>query len=64
MKDPNICLSVVNTLLRDKCKNLNELNDYLIDVYNMTSSEVIERIAEIGYSYNEELNQFVAKSNG
>lgn len=54
-KDPVILLSVVNTKLRDFYPSLNALCDDLeIDI-----NEITKKLSLIGYTYNEERNQFV-----
>lgn len=53
-QDPVILLSVINTLLRDKYKSLNEL----CDDYNIKNDEIINKLKLIGYNYNCKLNQF------
>ena len=53
-KDPVILLSVINTLLRDKYKSFDEL----CDDYNIKESEITSKLNLIGYSYNDNLNQF------
>lgn len=53
-QDPVILLSVVNTLLRDKYKNFDEL----CDDYNIKNEEIINKLKTIGYNYNSKLNQF------
>ena len=52
--DPVILLSYVNTMLRDKYKNLDEL----CDDYNIPKNIIIDKLLSIGYSYNEMQNQF------
>lgn len=55
MKDPNILLSVVNCKLRDTGKSL----DIVCDDLDLCENELKELLASIGYSYNQNLNQFV-----
>lgn len=53
-KDPVMMLSVVNTQLRDRYVNLEELaaaNDISVE-------EIVQNLKRINYEYNEELNQF------
>lgn len=53
-QDPAILLSYVNTMLRDKYKNLDEL------CYDIAADrdELISKLRLIGYEYSEELNRF------
>lgn len=53
-KDPVMLLSVVNTQLRDRFSNLDEL----AEANDITAEEIKEKLAGINYEYNEELNQF------
>lgn len=53
-KDPAIMLSYINTMLRDKYKNLAEL----CDDYNIEQTEITEKLRQIGYEYSEEQNRF------
>ena len=53
-KDPVMLLSVVNTQLRDRFSNLEEL----AEANDITAEEIKERLLAINYEYNEELNQF------
>ena len=52
--DPVILLSYVNTKLRDSDINLSELCKNL----NIDKNIIINKLNEIGYEYNKELNQF------
>jgi hypothetical protein len=53
-KDPVMLLSVVNTQLRDHYKNLSEFAAaYMID-----EKEIAGKLAAIGYTYDDTLNQF------
>ena len=54
-QDPAILLSFVNTMLRDKYKNLGEL----CEDYNIEISEITEKLKAIGYDYDPQRNQFV-----
>ena len=54
-KDPVMLLSVVNTQLRDKYPNLEELAKANL----VEENEIIQRLKTINYEYNEERNQFV-----
>ncbi|MDE5917207.1 MAG: DUF4250 domain-containing protein [Oscillospiraceae bacterium] len=53
-EDSAILLSFINTMLRDKYKNLNEL----CDDYNINESKISEKLGSIGYRYSPEQNQF------
>ena len=53
-KDPVILLSYVNTLLRDRYGNLEEL----CRSEGVDQAGVEERLAGIGYAYDREHNQF------
>ena len=53
--DPILLLSVVNTKLRDFYKNL----DTLCQEMSVNKNELIERLADIDYEYDEVTNQFV-----
>ncbi len=53
-KDPIMLLSVVNTQLRDRFSNLEEL----ASAHEISADEIRNRLASIQYEYNEELNQF------
>ena len=53
--DPILLLSVVNTKLRDFYKDL----DTLCQEMSVDKSELIERLADIDYEYDETINQFV-----
>ena len=52
--DPFILLSRVNMKLRDYFGSLSEL----CEVENIPQKELEERLEQIGYRYNQELNQF------
>lgn len=52
--DPVMLLSYVNTQLRDNYSDLEDLCNNL----NINKSELISRLENINYIYNEELNQF------
>ena len=56
-KDPFLLLSAVNTKLRDYYSNL----DTLCDDCGEDRSSIEEKLADIGYYYDEQLNQFVAR---
>ncbi|MED9822543.1 MAG: DUF4250 domain-containing protein [Christensenellales bacterium] len=53
--DPVMLLSVVNTKLRDRYASLEALCDDL----DASEAEIAERLAQIGYHYSKERNQFV-----
>ena len=55
--DPILLLSVVNTKLRDFYKDL----DVLCQEMSVDKAELIERLADIDYEYDEVTNQFVQK---
>lgn len=53
-KDPILCLSFINTKLRDCYSSLQELcEDFEVD-----EEELVSRLASVGYTYNREQNQF------
>lgn len=54
-KDPVMLLSFLNLKLRDFYKNLEDCCDDL----DISRAEVTEKLAGIGYRYDEEKNQFV-----
>ncbi len=54
-KDVMILLSVVNTKLRDNYSSLEELCEDLGE----NEQEIKDRLVEIGYEYDAELNKFV-----
>ena len=54
-KDPMLCMSVVNTKLRDYYKSLDDLCEDL----NIVKEELIEKMNFIDYEYDENRNQFV-----
>lgn len=53
--DPMICLSVVNTKLRDQYRNL----DTLCEDLNIDKLDLIEKLSAIDYEYSPKQNQFV-----
>ena len=55
-KDPVMLLSYVNTKLRDEYSSLDEL----CRAFDTTAAEVTEKLASVGYSYNEQTRQFTA----
>lgn len=52
--DPNILLSIINTKLRDQYSSL----DILCEELMITKDEVIKKLNDIGYNYNQGENQF------
>ena len=54
-KDPMMLLSFVNTSLRDKGIDLEEL----CKSFGVDRREIEEKLDKLGYSYNNELNRFV-----
>jgi len=53
--DPNMLLSYVNLKLRDYYSSLEALCDDL----DVSRAEIEEKLGSIGYSYQEERNQFI-----
>ena len=56
-KDPVMLLSYVNTQLRD---HYSTLEDFAAS-NGITESEITEKLAAIGYTYDAAQNRFVAK---
>jgi hypothetical protein len=54
-KDPMLCLSVVNTKLRDYYSDL----DSLCEDMGVEKESLIEKLKTIDYLYDEKQNQFV-----
>ena len=52
--DPVMLLSYINTQLRDNYKDLEDLCGRL----DVSQSEIEEKLGNIGYRYNRDLNQF------
>ena len=52
--DPVMLLSYINTQLRDNYKDLEDLCDRL----DVSQSKIEEKLGNIGYRYNKDLNQF------
>lgn len=52
--NPFVLLSLINTKLRDQYDNLDKLCDDL----DYNKEELVVKLKNIGYEYNEELNQF------
>lgn len=55
-QDPYMLLSVVNTKLRDTYPTL----DVLCEELQTQQESLCSRLAEVGYSYSPEHNQFIA----
>lgn len=53
-KDPVMMLSFVNTQLRDNYSSLDELAAVLM----IDKNEIISKLSQINYEYNETANQF------
>ncbi len=53
--DPMMLLSFVNTSLRDKGIDLDEL----CKSFGVDRSEVEEKLDKLGYTYDNELNKFI-----
>ncbi|MBD5082876.1 MAG: DUF4250 domain-containing protein [Clostridiales bacterium] len=53
--DNFLLLSVVNTKLRDQYSNL----DALCDDLDEDKNAIISRLSSVGYTYDENVNQFV-----
>ena len=53
--DPMLCLSVVNTKLRDQYKDL----DSLCEDLNVDKQSLIDKLSAIDYEYSTEQNQFI-----
>ena len=53
-KDPNLLFSYLNLKLRDEYDSIDELCSSL----DISSEEILDRLAAAGYEYNEEINQF------
>ena len=54
-RDPMMLLSVVNTKLRDRYASL----DALCEDLGVEKTVIMEKLAAIGYAYDETLNRFV-----
>lgn len=54
-KDPAMLLSVINLKLRDYYKSIDELCDDM----DVDKSSIETSLANIGYEYDSEVNQFV-----
>ena len=53
--DPVMLLSFVNMKLRDKYVSLNDMCEDL----DISSTEIVEKLAKIDYHYDVEKNQFI-----
>lgn len=53
--DPAMLLSYVNTQLRDHYSSLTELALSL----NVSSDDIVKKLAAINYSYDSQLNKFI-----
>ena len=53
--DPVLCLSVVNTKLRDYYRNL----DLLCQDLEIEKTALVDKLKSIDYEYDEKRNQFV-----
>ena len=53
-QDPMICLSYVNTQLRDFYSSL----DLLCDDLMINRDELVKKLADAGFSYDREQNRF------
>lgn len=53
-KDPNMLLSYVNMMLRDRYSSFEEF----CAANDADMSGITEKLGAIGYAYDEELNQF------
>lgn len=56
-KDPYMLLSVVNMKLRDEAPSLEEL----CKTYGKNQDELVNQLDAIGYIYDAQHNQFIAK---
>lgn len=54
-RDPMLCLSVVNTKLRDQYKDL----DSLCEDLNLDKDTLVKKLSEIDYEYDGKQNQFI-----
>lgn len=54
--DPIMCLSVVNTKLRDFYSDL----DDLCEEFDISRSEIEEKLMTAGYTYDKGQNRFIA----
>lgn len=54
-KDPMMCLSVVNTRLRDRYQNLEQLCEDM----GVSQKELTKKLEAVDYRYDIERNQFI-----
>lgn len=55
IQDPVMLLSFINTQLRDNYDSL----DALADDKDLDKEEILKKLSEIGYKYDEKQNKFV-----
>lgn len=53
--DPNILLGIANDKLRHECKSLHHLSSRM----NVEQQQLENKLAEIGFHYEADLNQFM-----
>ena len=53
--DPIMLLSFVNMKLRDRYASL----DALCEDMDVSKDEIVRKLAEVGYEYSEQRNQFI-----
>lgn len=53
-KDPYLMLSILNMKLRDECKTLEDV----CKTYDLDIEYVSDKMSQIDYIYNKEVNQF------
>lgn len=53
-QNPDMLLSYINMKLRDEFDSFSEL----CDVLDIDREEIEQKLADAGYTYNEQLNQF------
>ncbi len=56
-KDPVMLLSYINTQLRDNYGSLEALSEGL-DISRAEMDDIVQKLKNIGYSYNEKENRF------
>ncbi len=56
MNDPYLLLSIINTKLRDNYSNLDDLCEDL----DVSKEQIISKLKEIQYVYDEQKNAFVS----
>ncbi len=57
--DPYMLLSIVNTKLRNRYRTVAEL----AEEEALDQARLLEALKKIGYSYNDQTNQFVGEAN-